>query len=202
VVAETFGVCQDTWVTGEEWLRGTFDPALRRSKKPPYEQLRTEFAALLESGVLSEEEASRARVRLDEDERDRHMIVRRRAERGGPYVNGVSVGDLLEGELAPERSLGEVGGIAVVVMLVQLWTSRLILRLEALPNQLTDALDAAYDTEWKAWERRWVEDRAAAEAEDVPPPEQPSVPRLDRLPLSVTDEGHPLPLHRRSDRRF
>jgi hypothetical protein len=180
-------VRQDTCVSGEEWLRDTFDSALRTSK-PPYEALRTEIQALSESGVLSDEEASRARVRLDEDERDTHMLVRRRSERGGPYVNGVRGGDRLEGELAPERPLGEVDGITVVVTRIELWTSRLIVRLEALQNQLTDALDATYDTEWKAWERRWVEDRAAAEAEDLTPPEQPSAPRLSGLPLSVADD--------------
>jgi hypothetical protein len=37
-------------VTGEEWLRQTFDPALRTSK-PPYGELRTELGALaLEDG--------------------------------------------------------------------------------------------------------------------------------------------------------
>jgi hypothetical protein len=187
VVAETRGMRQCMCVASGEWLRQTFDPALRTSK-PPYKDLRTELGALSESGVLSDEEASRARGRLDEDERDRHMLVRRRSERGGPYVNGVRGGDRLEGELTPEHPLGEVGGIAVVVMLVQLWTSRLTLRLEALPNQLTDTLDATYDTGWKAYERRWVEQRAAAEAEDLNPPEQPSVPLLSGLPLSVADD--------------
>ncbi len=93
VVAETRDVRQDTCVSGEEWLRHTFESALRTSK-PPYEALRTEIQALSESCVLSEEEASRARVRLDEDERDMHMPARRRAERGGPFVNGVRGGDL------------------------------------------------------------------------------------------------------------
>jgi hypothetical protein len=96
--------------------------------------------------------------------------------------------DRLEGLLTSEHSLGEVNEVMVVLMLVELWTSRLILRLEALPNHLTEALDATYDTEWKAWERRWVEDRAAAEAEDLNPPKQPSAPRLSGLPLSVADD--------------
>ena len=179
------GMGQDTCVGGEEWLRSYFDPALRR--KPPYEQLRTELSALAESGVLSEGQASRARARVDEDEHGQHATTRRRQERK-PYVNNVRVGDRLVGELTPEQSLGEVDGITVVVMLVELWTSRLILRLEAVPNQLTAALDAAFDSEWKAWEARWVEDRAAAEAEDVPAPREPSISRLGGLPLSVADD--------------
>jgi len=84
------GMGQDTCVTGEEWLLNTFDAALRTSQ-PPYEELRTELRALSESRLLSDEEALRARVRLEEDERDKHMQARRRAERK-PYVNGVSCG--------------------------------------------------------------------------------------------------------------
>jgi hypothetical protein len=188
VVAETRGGRQYTCVTGEEWLRHTFDPALRTSW-PPYEELRTELRALSHSGVLSKDEASRARVRLDADERDRQMIVRRRTERAISHAGRVgSAEGRLEGLLTPERPLGEVDGITLVVMLIELRTSRLTLRLEALRNQLTDTLDAAHDTEWKAFESRWVEDRAAAEAEDLRPPGQPSVPRLSGLPLSVADD--------------
>jgi hypothetical protein len=175
-------------VTGEEWLRHTFDPALRMSK-PHYGELRVELATLLESGVLSEEEASCALVQLDEDERERWMIVGRRTDRAFAEARGdAAAQDRLEAFLTPEHALGEVDGITVVLTRVELWTSRLIVRLEALQNRLTDALDATFDTEWKAWERRWIEDRSAAEAEDLPPPEQPSVPRLSGLPLSVADD--------------
>lgn len=175
-------------MTGEEWLRRTFDPALRTSR-PPYDELRTELRALSESGVLSEEESSRSRVRLDAAERDRSTVLLRRAER----IHASSVGaaeDRLEGVLAPEHPLGEVDGITVVVMLVELWTSRLMLRLEARRNQLTDSLDETYDTEWKAFERIWVEHRSGREIEDHDrrPPEQASVSRLNGLPLSVTDD--------------
>jgi hypothetical protein len=139
--------------------------------------------------VLSEEEASQARVRLDEDERDKHIIVRQRTGRAISHAGRVGgTDDRLEGLLTPERPLGNVDGITVVVMLIELRTSRLTLRLEALQNQLTDALDATFDAEWKAYESRWVEDRAAAEAEDLRPPEQPSVSRLSGLPLSVADD--------------
>lgn len=170
-------------VTGEEWLRHTFDPALRTSK-PPYGELRVELGALAQSGVLSEDETSRARLRLDEDELDERMIVRRRTE--ARRVGGTE--DRLEGRLTPERALGEINGMTVVVMLVELWTSRLILRLEVLQTQLTDALDASFDTEWKAWERRWVEHPGAAHADDLRPPKQPSVSLLRGLPLSVADD--------------
>jgi len=92
------GMRQCMCVTGEEWLRRTFDPALRTSK-PLYEELRTELGALSDSGVLSEDEASRARVRLDEDERDWHMIVRQRTERA-IHASRVGVAeDRLEGLL-------------------------------------------------------------------------------------------------------
>jgi hypothetical protein len=175
-------------VTGEEWLRHTFDPALRTSK-PRYEELRAELRALSESGVLSEDEASRARVRLDEGERDKRVIVRLRHERAVSQASRMGGDqDRLEGLLTPERPLGELDGITVVVMLVELWSRRLVLRLEALCNELTDAFDATFEREWKAYESRWVHHRAAAEAEDLQPPKQPSVSRLSGLPLSVADD--------------
>jgi hypothetical protein len=175
-------------VTGEEWLRHTFDPALRTSW-PPYEELRTELRALARSGVLSEDAASRARARLDEDERDRRVLVRRRSARAVSRTGREGAAeDRPEGLLRPQRPLGDVDGITVVLMLIELWPSRLLLALEAQQNQLTDALDAAFDQEWKAYERRWVEDRAAAETEDRRPPQQPSVSRLGGLPLSVADD--------------
>jgi hypothetical protein len=188
MVAEMPGVRQCMCVTGEEWLRHTFNPALLMSR-PPYEELRTELGGLSESGVLSEDEASRALERLDEDERDRDMIVRRRTERAFSKTSGVAAAqDRLEGLLTPERTLGEVDGVTVVVMRVELWTSRLILRLEALQNELTDTLNVAFDGEYKTYEKRWVEHRAAAEADDLQPPKQPSVSRLSGLPLSVADD--------------
>jgi hypothetical protein len=188
MVAEMPGVRQCMCVTGDEWLRHTFDPALLMSR-PPYAELRIEIGGLSESGVLSEDEASRALERLDEDERDSGMIVRRRTERAFSEASGVAAAqDHLEGLLTPERTLGEVDGVTVVVMRIELWTSRLILRLEALQNELTDALDAAFDSEYKAYEKCWVEHRAAAEADDLQPPKQPSVSRLSGLRLSVADD--------------
>jgi hypothetical protein len=181
------GVRQDTCVSGEEWLRDTLEVALRTCK-PPYEQLGTELQTLSDSGLLSDKEATRARARLDEDMRNQYMMLRGRTQRAFAEASDKADQDRLEETLTPERTLGAVEGVTVVLMRVELWTSRLILRLEALQNEVTDALDAAFDTEWKAWERRWIEDRAAAEAEDLRPPERPSVPRLAELPLSVADD--------------
>jgi hypothetical protein len=181
-------VRQCTCVTGEEWLRRTFDPALRMCR-PPHEELRAELQALSETGLLSGDQASRASARLDEDDRERWMIVRGRTERALAESRGDAVRqDRLEGILTPERSLGVINEVTVVLMRVELWTLRLILRLEARQSGLTHELDLSFDTEWKAWERRWVEHRAAAEAEDLQPPEQPSVARLGGLPLSVVDD--------------
>jgi hypothetical protein len=187
VLAETCGVRQDMCVTGEEWLRDTFDPALRTSR-PPYEELRTELRALSESGMLSKDLAMSALELLDEDDRDCSTIVRERTERAVHVSRAGADPDRLEGSVTPERSLGEINGVTVVVMLIELWTSRLTLRMQALQSQLTDALDASFGVEWKAYERRWVEDRAAAEAEDLRLAEQPSVSRLSGLPLSVADD--------------
>jgi hypothetical protein len=44
--------------------------------------------------------------------------------------------------LTPGRPIADVDGITVGLVLVELWTSRVTLRLEALRNALTDALDA------------------------------------------------------------
>jgi hypothetical protein len=175
-------------VTGQEWLKHTLGPALRTTN-PSYEKLRAEMRALSDSGVLSKDEAARARAQLDEAERDRRAIVRRRTERAVSQASRVGGDrDRLEGLLAPKRPLGEVDGVTVIVVLVELWSQRLVLRLKALRNELTDAFDATFDREWKAYEGRWVHDRAAAEAEDLQPPEQPSVSRLSGLSLSVADD--------------
>lgn len=175
-------------MTGEEWLRDTFDPALRTCR-PPYEELRPELRALSETGLLTRDQASRASARLDEDDRELSMIVRQRTERALAQARGdAGSQDRLEGIFTPERSLGLVNEVTIVLMRVELWTLRLILRLQAVPSGLTHELDLSFDTEWKAYERRWVEHRAAAEAEDLRPPEQPSVSRLGELPLSVLDD--------------
>ena len=174
-------------MTGEEWLRHTFDPGLRTSG-PPYEQLRTELEALARSGVLSKDEASRARARLDEDERDRRTIVRDAHDRAVRAASAGDPEDRPEGVLTPVLALGEVDGITILLMRVELWRSRLILRLEARQNRRTDELDASFDIECKRWESRWVERRVEAEAEDVPVPEQPSVSRFGGLALSVADD--------------
>jgi hypothetical protein len=157
--------------------------------RPPYEDLSAELRALSGSDLLSKDQVSRALARLEQDEQDRSMIVRRRTERAFAEGRGdVVARDHLRWVLTPERSLGEINEVTVVLTRVELWASRLILRLEARQSALTDALDATFDTEWKAWERTWVEDRATAEADDLPPPEWPSVPRLSELPLSVADD--------------
>jgi len=171
-------------MTGEQWLRSVFDPALRTSK-PPYDELRAELQALSQSGVLSEAEAVLARARLDRDERDMGMVVRRRHDL---LVSGEGAEDRLEGLLTPERPLCEVEGIAVELTRIELWSSWLGLRLEAVGSQITDALDATFDAAWEAYQRRWAEHRAAAQAEDLWPPEPPSVARLRPLPLSVADD--------------
>jgi hypothetical protein len=172
-------------MTGEEWLRGVFDPALRTCK-PPYDELRAELRALSQSGVLSEADSVHARARLDRDERDRGMVVRRRHDL---LVSGEGAEDRLEGLLTPERPLGEVEGIAVELTRIELWSSWLVLRLEAVRSQITDALDSTFEAAWEAYQRRWSEHRAAAQApEDLWPPEPPSVARLRQVPLSVADD--------------
>ena len=181
------GVRQCVCVTGEEWLRDTFDRALRTTR-PPYEDLRNELRALSVSGALSEDVAAGALEQLEQDDAERSRIVRGRTERALHASRAGGDPDRLERLLTVERSLGEINGVAVVVTRIELWTSRLTLRMEALRSQLTEALDASFDVEWKAYERRWVEDRAAAEAEDLRLAEQPSTSRLSRLPLSVADD--------------
>ncbi|MGO8907369.1 MAG: hypothetical protein ACLQMH_17350 [Solirubrobacteraceae bacterium] len=177
-------------MTGEEWLRGPFDQALRRSN-PPLKELRGAVRALSECGQLAEESVSDANARLDETEGERHAIVRSRAERvRPPGSHAQPPRDRLEGLLTPGRPIADVDGITVVLVLVELWTSRVTLRLEALRNALTDALDAEYDAEWRAYQERWSGRPSSAyhHEDDDGPPDQPSVARLGGLPLSLADD--------------
>jgi hypothetical protein len=95
---------------------------------------------------MPEDMASRALARLDEDEQHLGAIVRSKTE---PAIaearSSGGAPDRLEGLLTPDCPLGEVDGITVIVTRIELWTSRLVLRLEALQNQLTHALDATFD---------------------------------------------------------
>jgi len=178
----------DEPMTGDDWLRRVFDPALRTSK-PPFDELRGAVRALSECGGLSAQVAARATERLDEAEGDRHLLVRRRPERVGPPASHAAPAHgRLEALLTPGRPVGDVDGITVVLVLAELWTSRLVLRLEALQNELTDALDAVHDREWKAYRERWRAARKDGGEGPDRPPEQPSVSRLTEMPLSVSDD--------------
>lgn len=177
-------------MTGEEWLTRVFDPALR-TLSPPYRELRGALGALSECGVLSDELLARARERLDEAEGEDRTFSRQRFERlGAPGSHAGPARGRLEALLTPGHALGDVDGITVVLVLVELWTARSCLRLEALPNELTDTLDADYDREWSAFaeRRRARRDGAEVADADLRPPEQPSVSRLAALPLSVSDD--------------
>lgn len=175
-------------MTGEQWLERVFDPALRTSS-PPFKKLHGALRALSECGALSEAKFIRASERLDEAEGERHIFIRRRAERiGAPGSHAAPAHDRLEALLTPAYSLGDVDGITVVVVLLELWTSRLLLRLEALPNELTDALDGAFEDERKAYEEHWRAYRDGVETEEPQLPEQPSALRLSELPLSISDD--------------
>ncbi|MGH2833226.1 MAG: hypothetical protein ACRDK2_10675, partial [Solirubrobacteraceae bacterium] len=142
-------------MTGEQWLERVFDPALRTSK-PPFQELHGALRALSDCGMLSEAEFLSANERLNGVEGEQRLFIRRRAERiGAPGSHAAPARDRLQALLTPAHPLGDVDGITVVVVLVELWTSRLLLRLEALRNELTDALDAAFEGERKAYEEHW-----------------------------------------------
>lgn len=175
-------------MTGDDWLRRVFDPALRTTN-PPYSELRGAVRALSECGGLSAQAAERATQQLEDAEGERHSLVRTRTERlGPPRSHAAPAHGRLEALLTPGRALGDADGITVVLVLAELWTSRLVLRLEALQNELTDALDATYDREWKAYSDAWTAARKSGIEGPDQSPEQPSVPRLNGLPLSVSDD--------------
>lgn len=175
-------------MTGDDWLRRVFDPALRTSN-PPFAELRGAVRALSDCGGLSAEAAGQASRRLDEAEGERHILVRKRSERVGPPASHAAPAHgRLEALLTPGRPLGDADGITVVLVLAELWTSRLVLRLEAMQNELTDALDATYDREWKDYQERWRVARKDGREGPDRSPEQPSASRLTGLPLSVSDD--------------
>lgn len=176
-------------MTGAQWLERVFDPALRTSK-PPFAELRGGLEALSRCGDLSEEQFLRASGRLAEVEGERSVFVRRQAGWiGPPGSHAAPAHDHLEALLTPAHRLGDVDGVTVMVVLVELWTSRLLLRLEALRNELTDALDAAFEDQRKAYEEHWRAYRDGVELEEPEFPQQPSVYRLSNLPLSISDDA-------------
>jgi hypothetical protein len=178
-------------VTGEEWLERVFDPALRVGD-PRFAELRGALRALFDCGVLSQDLTASANKQLDLRERERHELARRGSitRVDGRTIVGVNVGEHLEGSLTPGRALGDVDGLTVVLAGVWLWTSRLVLRLEAVENELTAALDSEFDSAFREYEDRWRAHRAGAQMDDeeLNPPAQPSVARLGALPLSVSDD--------------
>jgi hypothetical protein len=169
--------------------RAVFDPSLRLSK-PNFGELRGALQALSDCGVLLPQSAASATKQLDLREQERQELVRRRSIISeGPTIVARNASEHLQVSLSPNQRLGVSGGLTIVLTGVWLWSTRLVLRMEAEQNELTRSLDAVYDAAVKRYEERWRAHRAGApmDDEELAPPDQPSVERLGSLPLSVSD---------------
>jgi hypothetical protein len=91
----------------------------------------------------------------------------------------MSVRDELVGVLAPGKLLGEVEGIEVLLVSVELWRTHVFVRLAGLQNDLMDRLLR----EHKALMERWGRDPNPTE-----PPEQPGA-ILGRIDLTLADDA-------------
>lgn len=123
-------------MTGKEWLERVFAPAMRTGS-PPTSELRFALRALLECGVLTEEEALQAITQIDGSlEAGRALQARGREllrqRIGAPTSNAEPARERLEAILTPGRALADVDGVTIVVLAVELWTSKLWLRVAAL----------------------------------------------------------------------
>ena len=87
--------------------------------------------------------------------------------------------------LAPAGPLADVGGVTVVLVTVELWTSGLVVRLAGLRNALTDELDAGFEGTLVSWAAGL---KAGDSPRDPPAPRQPGE-RLHRLPLTISDDA-------------
>jgi hypothetical protein len=98
----------------------------------------------------------------------------------------VAHGDFV-GALSPARVLGHFDEIPVVLVTAELWTHSLFIRLCAVQNERTRALDARWAAEFEQFveELRMARERAGATRPE--PPEQPGS-LLCRVCLDVSDD--------------
>jgi hypothetical protein len=86
--------------------------------------------------------------------------------------------------VSPIRPLFERDGIEIALISVELWPSRLVVRLAALPGERTDREQRRHGAEFEAWGKRLVAEGRAAAGD---PPEDPGTRLLARLRITVDD---------------
>jgi hypothetical protein len=173
-------------MTGADWLEQVFERGLRIGDPAAYPELLGALRALRQCGVLSEAVAREAEERLNE-----------RFSWPAPSFPDPSLPDVqapgtttraretVEAVLAPAQPLADVGGITVVLVSVELWTSGVFVRLAGLRSALTDELDAEFEGAMTHWGVLATD--ATSVGAKPPPPHQPGE-RLMRLPLTVSDD--------------
>jgi hypothetical protein len=88
--------------------------------------------------------------------------------------------------VGPIRTLFTREGIEIALISVELWPSRLVVRLAALPNEISDERRREHEVEFERWGKIRVE-RGKAAAGD--PPEGPGTTLLRPLEIEVEDDA-------------
>ena len=156
-----------------------------RTGSPPTSELLGALQALLDCGVLSDAEVADARRQVDEVEQELRSLQKWRRQRiGPPGSHALRPHELLELTLIPDRALADVDGVTIVIRAVEIWTSKLLLRIGALQSAFTDRLDAEHKAEMPAW-LATRHDKDHTDRRRVP--RQPGE-RLNDLPLGISDD--------------
>ena len=169
-------------MTGEEWLREVFEPALEAGDMAAYPELVGAVRALAACGVLDEAQVAAAERRLaqrfgggstHDGWNATHRVTSPGSEGEVPY-------DVLEMVLSWPEPLADVDGVTVVIASVELWTAGVVVRLAGMRSPQTDQLDAAHRLETTHWAAGYAERGTA-------PPAQPGAVLIDS-PLELSDD--------------
>lgn len=168
-------------VRGDEWLAQVFEPRLSSGGRSRRAELTGAVDALAACGVLSRDQAAKARRRLA-----RYYPTSSRATVPGRAVSqGREDGhEWLETVAAPAADLGCFQGVDVLLVSIELWSSKIVVRLAAQRDAVTASLDAEYA---QALERWSVHTTTLGRAHTDGPPSEPGASLL-HLPLSIVDD--------------
>ena len=81
--------------------------------------------------------------------------------------------------VSPVTSLFARDDIEIALISVELWPQRVVVRLAALPNEITEEQQRLYESEFEGWGRGASGD----------PPEQPGTRLLEPLEVAVEDDA-------------
>ena len=88
--------------------------------------------------------------------------------------------------ISPVEPLFRRDGIDIALISVELWPSRVVVRLAALPSETTDREQRRHEAEFEQWGKRLVEAGKDAAGD---PPEQPGTRLLGSLQIAVEDDA-------------